>query len=67
MGPLPAQGLTGGAPHNGQRYVTEVAYYAHLLGEAKQDDEPRAVQRMSAPEQEVFVAWARQFAGVGRG
>ncbi|GIH73825.1 hypothetical protein [Planobispora longispora] len=61
------RGLTGGAPHNGQRYVTEVAYYAHLLGEAKQDDEPRAVQRMSAPEQEVFVAWARQFAGVGEG
>ncbi|MFC7639806.1 hypothetical protein ACFQX6_01160 [Streptosporangium lutulentum] len=33
------KGLTGGEPHAKERYVTEIAYYAHLLGENK-DDSP---------------------------
>ncbi|MBG0829848.1 hypothetical protein HS041_18955 [Planomonospora sp. ID67723] len=59
-------GLTGGAPHAGERYITEIAYYAHLLGEHK-DDSPRAVQSMDARSQEVFVAWARQLDALGEG
>ncbi|GAA3138944.1 hypothetical protein GCM10010466_32590 [Planomonospora alba] len=60
------RGLSGGAPHAGERYITEIAYYAHLLGEHK-DDEARAVQRMDAGTQEVFVAWAVQLDAVGEG
>jgi hypothetical protein len=61
------RGLTGGAPHAGERYVTEIAYYAHLLGEHKQDGDPRAVRSMAAGEQEVLVAWASQLDAVGEG
>ncbi len=60
------RGLTGGTPYAQERYVAEIAYYAHLLGEHK-DDSPRAVQHMDTPSQEVFVAWARQFTAVGEG
>ncbi|MDP9841846.1 hypothetical protein [Streptosporangium lutulentum] len=60
------KGLTGGEPHAKERYVTEIAYYAHLLGENK-DDSPRAVQAMDVGAQEVFVAWARQLDSVGEG
>ncbi|MFJ2032038.1 hypothetical protein [Streptosporangium sp. NPDC087985] len=60
------KGLTGGSPHAGERYIAEVAYYAHLLGERK-DDSPRAVQRMDVGAQTVFVAWAKQLDAVGEG
>ncbi|MER5421694.1 hypothetical protein [Streptosporangium roseum] len=60
------KGLTGGGPYAKERYITEVAYYAHLLGENK-DDSPRAVQRMDTGAQEVFVAWAKQLDSVGEG
>ncbi|GAA2855368.1 hypothetical protein GCM10010517_13520 [Streptosporangium fragile] len=60
------RGLTGGRSHTGERYIAEIAYYAHLLGERK-DDSPRAVQAMDAGAQEVFVAWARQLDTVGEG
>ncbi|WP_433256246.1 hypothetical protein ACQPYK_16860 [Streptosporangium sp. CA-135522] len=58
------RGLTGGRPYARERYITEIAYYAHLLGEHK-DDSPRAVQNMDTPAQEVFVAWAGQLGSVG--
>ncbi|GIH93636.1 hypothetical protein ACFFMN_21095 [Planobispora siamensis] len=60
------KGLTGGAPHGGERYITEIAYYAHLLGENK-DEEPREVRAMDAGAQEVLVAWARQRDSLGEG
>ncbi|MFF5205961.1 hypothetical protein [Streptosporangium sp. NPDC000396] len=60
------QGLTGGKPYAKERYIADIAYYAHLLGEHK-DDSPRALQSMDAGTQEVFVAWARQFDSVGEG
>lgn len=60
------RGLTGGLPHDRQRYITEIAYYAHLLGEHK-DESPRAVQTMDVPSQEVFVAWAGQLGSLREG
>ncbi|MFG1749843.1 hypothetical protein [Streptosporangium sandarakinum] len=59
-------GLTGGRPYGGERYLTEIAYYAHLLG-GHGNEAPRAVERMDAGAQEVFVAWARQLDAVGEG
>ncbi|MEU0481129.1 MULTISPECIES: hypothetical protein [unclassified Streptosporangium] len=60
------KGLTGGKPHAKERYITEIAYYAHLLGESK-DDSRRAVRSMNVGAQEVFVAWAKQLDSVGEG
>jgi hypothetical protein len=60
------KGLTSGKPYAQERYVTEIAYYAHLLGETK-DDSPRVVQNMDVGAQEVFVAWAKQLDAVGEG
>ncbi|MFI6511784.1 hypothetical protein ACIBCT_29615 [Streptosporangium sp. NPDC050855] len=59
-------GLTGGRPYAKERYVTEIAYYAHLLGE-KKDETARAVQSMDAGAQKVLVAWAGQLDAVGEG
>ncbi|GAA3041738.1 hypothetical protein [Streptosporangium longisporum] len=59
-------GLTGGRPYAKERYVTEIAYYAHLLGERK-DETARAVQSMDAGAQKVLVAWAGQLDAVGEG
>jgi hypothetical protein len=53
------KGLTGDKPYAKERYVTEIAYYAHLLGESK-DESLLAVQTMDVGAQEVFVAWAKQ-------
>ncbi|MEV8634539.1 hypothetical protein AB0395_23060 [Streptosporangium sp. NPDC051023] len=61
------RGLTGGAPYANERYLSDIAYYAHLLGEHKEDDSPRAVQSMDASSQEVFVAWAKQLPALGEG
>ncbi|MFC4060140.1 hypothetical protein ACFOWE_17690 [Planomonospora corallina] len=64
-------GLSGGAPHTGQRYITEIAYYAHLLGETKDDGGDgggaRAVERMDAGTQRVLVDWTTQLDAVGEG
>lgn len=46
-------------------YFTEVAYFAHFLHEGEGEAvAPRSVEAMSAPEQEIFAAWAREL-GVG--
>ncbi|MEV7006950.1 hypothetical protein [Streptosporangium sp. NPDC051022] len=60
------KGLTCGKPYAQERYIVDIAYYAHLLGEHK-DDSPRAVQSMDTSAQEVFVAWARQLPALGEG
>ncbi|GAA3069148.1 hypothetical protein [Streptosporangium carneum] len=60
------KGLTCGRPYANERYITEIAYYAHLLGEPH-DASPRVVQSMDTPSQEIFVAWARQLPALGEG
>ncbi|MGC5010618.1 hypothetical protein ACLQ2R_07630 [Streptosporangium sp. DT93] len=59
-------GLTGGRPHARERYITEIAYYAHLLGESKQET-ARTVRGMDVGAQKVLVAWAGQLDAVGEG
>ncbi|GHH69461.1 hypothetical protein GCM10017673_19950 [Streptosporangium violaceochromogenes] len=58
--------LSCGAPYTRERYITEIAYYAHLLGEHEKEAAP-AVRDMDLPAQEVFVAWAGQLHPVGEG
>jgi predicted alpha/beta hydrolase family esterase len=60
------KGLTGDKPYAKERYITEVAYYAHLLGESK-DEALLAVQTMDVGAQKVFVAWAKQVDSMGEG
>ncbi|MEV4091208.1 hypothetical protein [Streptosporangium saharense] len=61
------KGLTGGVPYTKERYVTDIAYYAHLLCEHPPEPSARAVRAMDVPSQEVFVAWAKQLPRMGEG
>ncbi|GLW06682.1 hypothetical protein Misp01_18120 [Microtetraspora sp. NBRC 13810] len=55
-------GLHPGVPHGGERYVTEVAYYAHHL--IRPERGKARAQAMDAESQRVLVEWAAQLEGV---
>ncbi|GGL12460.1 hypothetical protein Sme01_69360 [Sphaerisporangium melleum] len=59
------QGLTRGAPYTGQSYVSEVAYYAHLLREEKPSAAKRDLRKMDPASQLVLAGWMEQVDGVG--
>ncbi|GII77318.1 hypothetical protein Sru01_23000 [Sphaerisporangium rufum] len=58
-------GLTRGAPYRGEAYLSEVAYYAHLL----RAEVPAAVRRelraMDPPAKLVLAGWMRQAGAAG--
>ncbi|MFC4530531.1 hypothetical protein [Sphaerisporangium dianthi] len=58
-------GLSGGAPYAGQAYVSEVAYYAHLLREEKPPATKRDLRKMDPASQLVLAGWMEQMGGVG--
>jgi hypothetical protein len=58
-------GLAGGAPYAGQSYVSEVAYYAHLLRKETPPATKRDLRKMDPAEQFVLAGWMRQMGGVG--
>ncbi len=58
-------GLYGpAAPYSGEHYVTEIAYYAHLLREDRRSAPTREPHRMEPEEKLVAAAWLKQFDGV---
>ncbi|MEU9886026.1 hypothetical protein [Sphaerisporangium sp. NPDC051011] len=58
-------GLTGGAPYTGQSYVSEVAYYAHLLRKETPAATRSDLRKMDAESQLVLAAWMKQMGQVG--
>ncbi|MEV5414337.1 hypothetical protein AB0K60_36560 [Thermopolyspora sp. NPDC052614] len=58
-------GLYGpAAPYSGEHYVTEIAYYAHLLREDRRSEPTRELRRMEPEEKLVAAAWLKQLDGV---
>ncbi len=58
-------GLYGpAAPFSGEHYVTEIAYYAHLLREDRRSAPTRELRRMEPEEKLVAAAWLKQLDGV---
>ncbi|MCT9933402.1 hypothetical protein N5079_24615 [Planotetraspora sp. A-T 1434] len=53
------KGLSGGAPYAGQRYFSEIAYYAHHLHKGP----PKPPRQMDPPAKLVFADWAAQLDG----
>ncbi|WP_248959059.1 GPI inositol-deacylase [Sphaerisporangium perillae] len=60
-------GLGGGVPYAGQSYVSEVAYYAHLLREETPPATRRDLRKMDPPSQLVLAGWMEQLGGAGSG
>ncbi|WP_405150937.1 GPI inositol-deacylase [Sphaerisporangium sp. NBC_01403] len=58
-------GLTGGAPYTGQSYVSEVAYYAHLLRKETPPATRRDLRKMDSASQLVLADWMKQMGGAG--
>ncbi|MDH2429607.1 hypothetical protein [Sphaerisporangium sp. TRM90804] len=59
-------GLSGGARYTGQSYVSEVAYYAHLLrADAPAAAAKRDLRKMDAASQLVLADWMKQMSGAG--
>lgn len=53
-------GLYGkGAPYAGESYVTEIAYYAHLLNDRRREPS-RDLRRMEPEEKLVAAAWLKE-------
>lgn len=58
-------GLYGpAAPYSGERYVTEIAYYAHLLREDRPVAPVRELRRMEPEQKLIAAAWLKQLDGV---
>ncbi|MFF4776908.1 hypothetical protein ACFY05_28995 [Microtetraspora fusca] len=53
------KGLTGGGPHGGAEYFSEIAYYAHHLRRTA----PTQVRKMAPDAKLVFSDWAKQLDG----
>ena len=58
-------GLSGGVPYTGQEYVSEVAYYSHLLRAETPSAASRDLRKMDPASQLVLAGWMKQFGGAG--
>jgi hypothetical protein len=58
-------GLGGGTPYTGQSYVSEVAYYAHLLRKETPPATRRDLRKMDPASQLVLADWMKQMGGAG--
>ncbi|GII63747.1 hypothetical protein Skr01_38320 [Sphaerisporangium krabiense] len=58
-------GLTGGAPYTGQSYITDVAYYAHLLRASTPAALRTDLRKMDTESQLVLTGWMRQLGQAG--
>lgn len=58
-------GLGGDAPYTGQSYVSEVAYYAHLLRKETPPATRRDLRKMDSASQLVLADWMKQLGGAG--